>query len=253
MDITITILLLLLLLAAFCEYIDAALGMGYGTILTPILIILNFDPHQVVPSILISQAVAGLAASYFHQRCHNVNYSLKSVDLKVVALIVAAGLLATIFAALISVNADKFILGLYIGILIVLIGLILVTRLQFTFSWRKIFILGIISAFNKGLSGGGFGPIVTGGQIVSGQNERAAIGVTTLAEVAICLAAFVIYFISGDFQWRLAIPLTLGAVSMTPLAAKTTARINPKRMRLLLGILITILGGVSITKTIWAQ
>jgi len=47
------------------EVVDAAIGMGYGTILAPVLLMLGFDPFQVVPAVLISQPVGGLLASFF--------------------------------------------------------------------------------------------------------------------------------------------------------------------------------------------
>ena len=37
------------LAALFCEYIDSALGMGYGTTLTPLLLLAGFDPLEIVP------------------------------------------------------------------------------------------------------------------------------------------------------------------------------------------------------------
>jgi len=39
------------------EVVDAAMGMGYGTILTPVLLMVGFDPLQVVPAVLVSQLV----------------------------------------------------------------------------------------------------------------------------------------------------------------------------------------------------
>ncbi len=44
----------ILTIALICEIIDSSLGMLYGTILSPILIIAGFDPPVVIPSILFS-------------------------------------------------------------------------------------------------------------------------------------------------------------------------------------------------------
>lgn len=49
---------ILVVLGGFlCEFIDASMGMMYGTILSPVLIIAGFEPVLVVPSILFSQAL----------------------------------------------------------------------------------------------------------------------------------------------------------------------------------------------------
>jgi len=45
-------------------------------------------------------------------------------------------------------------------------GTIRLLRTRFNFSWKKIFGIEILSAFNKGISGGGFGPVVTSGQLM---------------------------------------------------------------------------------------
>jgi uncharacterized membrane protein YfcA len=61
-------------------------------------------------------------------------------------------------------------------------GILLLSRKKFTFSWKKIYLIGILSGFNKGLTGGGFGPVTTAGQMIGGRNGKNSIGTTTFAE-----------------------------------------------------------------------
>ena len=82
------------------------------------------------------------------------------------------GIAATILASVVATSIPKSALNTYIGVLVLVMGAILVSRISFTFSWRKILGVGAISAFNKGLSGGGFGPIVTAGQMISGREGK---------------------------------------------------------------------------------
>ncbi|GAG43524.1 unnamed protein product, partial [marine sediment metagenome] len=78
--------IILIVLGAFvCEFIDASMGMMYGTILSPVLIIAGFEPVLVVPSILLSQAIGGFIASMFHHRFRNVNLALKTINPKIIA------------------------------------------------------------------------------------------------------------------------------------------------------------------------
>jgi uncharacterized membrane protein YfcA len=49
--------LLILPLAFICEFMDSSLGMGYGTTLTPLLLLMGFEPLQVVPAVLMSECV----------------------------------------------------------------------------------------------------------------------------------------------------------------------------------------------------
>ena len=58
----------IIIIAFFCEYIDSSLGMGYGTALTPILLIMGYTPLQIVPAVLLSELITGLSAAFFHHR-----------------------------------------------------------------------------------------------------------------------------------------------------------------------------------------
>ena len=91
----------------FCEYIDSSLGMGYGTILSPILIILGFNPIVAVPAVLLSQACGGFAASVFHHQLKNVSFHPDLKYFKIVFIISGFGIFATIIAALIAINIPK--------------------------------------------------------------------------------------------------------------------------------------------------
>lgn len=276
MEVTVGMFLLLLVLAFGCEYIDSALGMGYGTILTPVLLILGFEPLVVVPSVLLSQAFGGLSASIFHHQFKNVSFKKGSEDLKIVFIICGFGIVATIFAALISIKLPKLLLETYIGSLVLVMGILILLNRTLKFSMKKMMLVGIISAFNKGISGGGFGPVVTGGQIVAGQSHRPAIGITTLAEAPICICAFFTYLIARTvqtfntpildlpfnsfikemlspklFQWQVMTALLIGSVLITPFGAFTTKFLNKQRARYITGIVITVLGIWTLIK-VWA-
>jgi len=130
------------LMAFVCEYIDSSLGMGYGTILSPVLIIMGFDPLLVVPAILFSQAMGGFIAAAFHHEFKNVDFGPQTKDSRIVYLITVFGIIATIIAVLVAVNIPKQVLKTYIGILVLIMGLLLLTRREFKFSWRKIVGIG---------------------------------------------------------------------------------------------------------------
>ena len=274
MEITVGFFLLLLGLAIFCEFVDSAFGMGYGTILSPTLLILGFDPHIAIPPILISQAFGGFLASLFHHKFQNSDLSGSSKNLRIVLLVSFAGIAATIFAAMVSLHIPKKILKTYIGSLVIMMGIILLRKQDFFFSWKKMIGIGVLSSFNKGLSGGGFGPIVTGGQIISGQDPKEAIGTTTLAEAPICIIAFFTYLIamtakefqesilkipfasftktmfSGKlFQWELILALSLGSLIVAPFGALATRRLKRKYMNPILGGMIILLGIWTLGKT----
>lgn len=274
MEITVGLFLLLFGMAFICEFIDSSLGMGYGTILSPVLIIMGFDPLVAIPALLLSQAVGGFTAAIFHHQFENADFSPGSRDLKVVLVITSLGIVSTIIAACIAMNVPKVYVKTYIGVLVLLMGILMLSNMKFNFSWKKMIGIGILSSFNKAMSGGGFGPVVTSGQIIAGQEHKGAIAATTLAEAPICTVGFFAYMIGrviqkmdvsalempvADFfatmfskeifQWELVLALLLGSVFVAPFGAFTTRIIKTKALSSALGIVIALLGLWTLWKT----
>ena len=270
--------LLIALLAFVCEYVDSTLGGGYGTILSPVLLLFGFSPMQIVPTILLSELISGLLAGFFHHLEGNVNLKPTTADifkiknmlsplgymekfrktvplhLKVALLLAACSIIGTIAAVLVAVNIPEFWLKLYIGCLVLMMGIVILVCLnrQFKFSWKKITFLGIIASFNKGMSGGGYGPVVTSGQILAGIEGKSAVGITSLSEGLTCVVGVITYIlVSKNFvDWKLAPWIIVGAVLSVPLSAKSVKIIGTKGLKLAVAILSIILGTVTIIKTL---
>lgn len=238
-------------LAFICELIDSSLGMMYGTILAPVLLIIGFNPLLAVPSILISQALGGLVAAGFHHRLGNVYFSRRSIDSKAVFIITAFGIIGVAAALSLALNIPSWVIKTYIGVLVLAMGALILSKRQFSFSWRRLSVVGLISSFNKAMSGGGFGPVVTTGHIISGIDSKSAVGITTLAEAPICIAAFIGYLLfHPGFSWNLAIALIVGAGIAATLGPHITSRFHSPRLRTAIGILALILGIWTLVKVI---
>jgi len=244
--------LLILVMAFLCEYVDSSLGMGYGTTLTPVLLIMGYQPLEIVPAILLSELISGLSAAFFHHQFKNSDFKMGSRDLRIALVMAGCSIVGTLAAVVVALNLPKFYIKLYIGIVVLSMGIIILATLnrQYRFSWRKITSLGLLAAFNKGISGGGYGPVVTSGQILSGVKSKAAIGITSLAEGLTCLVGVVTYIlISGQrVQWHLAPSLALGALLSVPLAAYTVKRLAAARLKLIVGAATLTLGIVTMGK-----
>ncbi|MBA7690032.1 hypothetical protein ES703_98551 [subsurface metagenome] len=277
-ELSLGIIVAIIVLAFFCEYMDSTLGMGYGTTLTPVLLLFGFAPMQIIPAVLLSELVSGLLAGFFHHREGNVNLKPTTADifkitnmlrplgyietfkktvplhLKVALLLSACSIVGTVVAVFVAVNIPKYWLKLYIGCLVLAMGIIILICLnkEFKFSWKKITFLGTIASFNKGMSGGGYGPIVTGGQILSGIKGKSAVGITSLAEGLTCLVGVITYIlVSGNLvDWKLAPWIIAGAVFSVPLCAKSVKIISAKKLKLAIAVLTIILGTVTILKTV---
>ena len=241
------------ILAFLLGVVDASTGMGYGTILTPILLIVGFDPLQVVPAVLVSQLAGDFLAAFFHHEFKNVNLSIGSKHFRVAVTLSLLGLIGSIIAVVIAVNLPKLLINLYIGTLFAATGLIvLATRNNdYGFSWPRLFCLGSLAAFNKGIGGGGYGPIVTAGQILSGVKPRTAIGIISLTEGITCIVAVLMYILLGrNIDWLLSIMLSIGVVFSAPLAAFIVRKIESRKLRLVIGIITLLLGLSTILRTL---
>jgi len=233
------------------EYLDSGLGMGYGTALAPILIILGYDPLKVVPAILVSQLFTDIAACISHHSMRNVNLKFNSADFKVAMLLGLVSTIGVVASVLVAVRIPKWLLTLYIGVLVLAMGIVILATIKrpVFFSWRKIAGISLLASFNKGISGGGYGPLVMGGQLISGVNSKSAVGITAFAEAFTCLIGFIVYLIKGKaIDWRLTGTLVLFATLAVPFAALTVKNIYSDRLKKLIGVFIVILGLMTILK-----
>ncbi|MBW2040119.1 MAG: sulfite exporter TauE/SafE family protein [Deltaproteobacteria bacterium] len=261
------------LFISFCaEYIDSSIGMGYGTTLTPILLLMGFSPLQIVPAILLSEFISGILAAFLHQGAGNVffdfrrddehriakalgnlGYMPRSKDSKVALVLVMCSVTGVIAAVFVALNLPVFYLKLYIGILVLTMGIIVMMKhkTKINFSWKRIMGIGILASFNKGMSGGGYGPLIVSGQILSGVDTKSSIGITALAEGATCFVGVLTYFVIGTHvDWVLAPYLVIGSLISVPLSVYTVKKMPVKEFTLIIGLAATVLGILTLVKLI---
>ena len=262
----------ILMLAFLAEYTSATLGMGYGIILTPSLLLIGFEPLEIVPAVLISQSIAGILAALMHHRAGNVlfdfrndreheivrrlgrlGYIPRSIDSKVGIVLGLCGMAGVVVAVFVAVNIPIFYLKLYIGILIMVMGIVILAKhkAQSAFSWKKIIGVGVLAAFNKGISGGGYGPLVTTGQILSGVKVKSSIAITSFAEVLTCFVGAVAYlFIGTGVDWGLTPFILVGSLVSVPFSVYTVKKMQARSFTLMIGIVTTALGLMTLLKMI---
>lgn len=233
----------LVALSAIAELVDSAIGMMYGTVLSPLLILLGFDPLITVPALVFSQAAGGFVAAIRHHNFGHANFGFRSPDFRAFLIIALPGLAAVAIGAFLAIKIDKNLLKAYIALLVFIIGLLVVLDFKSKYSWKKMGLVGFLSSFNKALSGGGYGPFVTGSQIVIGKNSKTSIGVTTLAEVPICLGAFTsYYFLNGFSDWTFLAAMTVGSIVGGLVGPHITNQSQEAKLKKAVGIIALILG-----------
>ncbi|NKN33624.1 sulfite exporter TauE/SafE family protein [Marichromatium bheemlicum] len=233
--------------ALACEYLDSSLGMGYGTTLTPLLLLAGFEPLQIVPAVLFSELVTGLTAGVMHHRDGNIDLRRDHHARRTFWLLATLSAVGAISAVLLAIRLSTQWFSLAIALIVLSMGLITLftARRQLRYRPAGILAIGSIAAFNKGLSGGGYGPLVTSGQVVSGVAPRQAVAITSMAEALTCLIGLIAYLLlKGGIDWSLALPLTAGALLSVPLATVTVRRLPEALIRGAVGVLTLTLGGL---------
>ncbi len=241
----------IMLLAFICELVDSSLGMGYGTTLTPIMLALGFEPMEIVPAVLCSEAITGVLAGVFHQEFGNVDFKRGSPDLKIAMVLTGFSVVGVLLATIVAINVPSWVIKVYIGVLVLALGLVILLnkKKEYVFSWKRISGIGFLAAFNKGISGGGYGPVVTAGQVLSGVRGRKAVGITSLAEGITSIVGFGIYFFSGvSLNSTLLISLILGAVISVPISAYIVSRLPAGKLTYIIGGISTALDGYKLVR-----
>lgn len=253
---------------------DSTLGMGYGTLGVPLLVGLGFSPHMVVPAMILGQMAEGSHTTFWHTRLGNVKWGKKkgevrsreetvsayqvpkeqagflgwknwTTDTTALVILSVGGVATAITGAVTGALLPARILTLYIAYMVIAIGLIVIIKSwrPWRFSWKGLWALGAIAAFNRGIGGGGYGPITTGGQIITGRNVRGAIGSTTLAEVFISAVALITWLIMiRVIWWEFFLIVFLLSATSSPCSALLVRKFGEKRLDLVIGAACLLIG-----------
>lgn len=243
----------LIALCFVCEFVDSSVGMGYGTTLTPVLLAMGFSPLQLIPSILFSEFLSGLVASYFHHETGNVDFGRRSRHSRVAGLLALGSIVGVGIGVSVAVRIPTSALKLTIGVIITIAGIVILLfrTLVFTYSRWKMLLLATVASFNKALSGGGYGPLMTSGQVLSGIDGRASVGITSFAEGFTCLAGVLLFLAQGErLDLDLLIPMTTGALLSIPFSTHVVGQISEMNLRMAIAILTIVLGLFTIAKVV---
>ncbi|SEH12198.1 hypothetical protein SAMN04487967_0699 [Natronorubrum sediminis] len=206
---------IVVVIAFVFEGLDSSAGMGFGTALAPLLFILGYEPLQVVPILLLSEMLTGLVAGFVHNEFDNVHFELDPSNdaTKLVALFATVGSVA-VFTSIVLVYAavelNTNLIKMYVGGVVVLMGASGLVRAKIgpSLTYRPKLLVGfaVLAGVNKGIGGGGYGPVITLGQLFSGVYEKSATAITTLSEGIVSLVGVITFFL-----------ITIHGVSIDPL------------------------------------
>lgn len=239
-------------LSFMSQYVDATLGMGYGTTLTALLVMLGFPVRQVVLAVLLQQLAAGGVASIFHHAFGNADLRPGRFHFRLAVLLGGVAIVGSFISATVAASLPEQMVDAVLGGVIVAMGafIFIARHVHLSFSWWRAGLLGLIAGANKGFMGGGFGPLIVAGQVVAGDTIRHAVAVTALAEALSCIGGVTGYLLTGaPVPWLLTGALLLGGGIASAFAAATIRSLPKAALKSIIAVMYLILGAL----TLWAS
>ncbi|WP_227380482.1 TSUP family transporter [Haladaptatus halobius] len=191
------------ILALSFELMDSAAGMGFGTALAPLLFILGYSPLAVTPVLLISETITGFVSGAVHHELKNASFSFRPLnsETKTMLLLGSVGAVASIVSIVLTyfaLSLPESYIETYVSLLVLAMGLIGLIRARIAttieYKPRRLVAFAALAGVNKGIGGGGYGPVVTLGQVLSGVYEKSATAIASLAESIVSLVGVITFF-----------------------------------------------------------
>jgi uncharacterized membrane protein YfcA len=237
------------LIGVFAQFVDGALGMGYGATATSFLLVIGVPPAVSSTGVHVAEMFTSGASAISHFKFGNINK-------KLVRNLLIPGVLGSIAGAyLLSDVIDGAVIKPFVAVyLIILAVIIIIKALKKNIIKKKTKRLGVLASFGgfmDAVGGGGWGPIVTSTLLGNGRHPRYTIGSVNAAEFAVSFASGVTFLIFGGIAgWQVIIGLILGGVIAAPFAAFLVHKIQRKPMMIAVGILIILLSLRTLSKLI---
>ena len=227
-------------IAMFFEFMDASAGMGFGTAVTPLLLVLGFDPKQIVPAVMIQQGVAGLVGAFLHREFENVEWRFRpmSETIRLWLIIAIVGCIAVTFsitAVYAYFKVAKIWIKLYVACLLLMMGIISLYqgRKERPYRPKMMFGFAALAGFNKGVGGGGYGPVVTIGGLLAGVPVKSMLAVTAISEGTVSTFAILVWLAlltSGVTIDYVLLPSLMIATVFSAVAAPYMIRVFPEKL-----------------------
>jgi len=232
--------------AFLAAIIDTSLGMCYGTVLTPFLIIYGYSPIVVVPVVLLSQLVVDIAGGATHFKVKNFTRK----DMQVAMLVAVPATLLAGIGAFANLSFPKVYTKTYIGILVTLMGIMLLYGFRLRQSKRGLTLISGVAGFNKGFMGGGFGPVVVSGQMIYNHDVRPSIAIGDIAEIPVCIVGLTVFVIFSQLTFEtifvlVCIPAVIGALIGPHITVYIGKTGHPERF---IGSIMFVLGMITLYK-----
>jgi uncharacterized membrane protein YfcA len=223
--------------------------------------LMGFNPKQIVPVVMIQLGVAGLVGAFLHREFENVEWKFRpmSETIKLWLIIAVTGCAAVAFSitAVYAVfHVTKIWIKLYVAVLLVMMGLVSLyqSKKDRPYKPKMMFGFAALAGFNKGVGGGGYGPVVTVGGLISGVPVKSMLAVTAISEGTVSTFSILVWLAlltGGVTIDYLLLPSMMLATMFTAVAAPYTTRVFPeKAWKFVVPIYCCLIAGYTFYKVI---
>ena len=236
-------LVLFALFGVVAQAVDGSLGMGFGVTSSSLLLSLGVGSALASASVHMAELVTTLISGVSHFRIGNV-------ERRLFWPLLASGVVGAVAGASSAVTFQDApsIRVVVAGILLVLGIMILVRfararqRRHAVPSPRRLLLIGFPAAFIDALGGGGWGPIATPSLLMSNVEPAKAVGTVNAVEFFVTLTISAVFLVALPvIDWRVVVPLAVGAAVTAPFAALLTKRLPTRVLGTAVGITIILL------------
>lgn len=223
------------------QYVDSSVGMGYGTITAPLLLLLGIPPVYAVPAVLLSETILCVLSGGAHHVVGNVQR-------KVASPLIIMGILGTVLGVPLAFFLPEEETSALIGIVLITVGFLSLLNVargvrMGEYSLSKIRLSGFFAGLTNGISGGGYGAITTTGLTSAGVDPHVAVGSTVLSEAAVALSGVLLYsYLLREINWGVIVALLIGGAIATPIGALTTKSAPSRKLGAFIAVVVISLG-----------
>ena len=238
---TLGVWLLVILAGAIGQFVDSAVGMGFGVLASSFMIAAGVSPAVVVATVNLAKVGNGLFSAVSHASLGNVRW-------RWVLPLAVPGIVGAVIGALVLVRLLSDMAKLAVPVLLLGMGLALLVRFgrksqaadeapveaddAAPKNWLPIAVIGFFGGAINAMTGG-YGPFTTSSLLLlRGGHPRHAIGTVNMVEFLVAGAAAVTLLAHLDakvFAWQLPVALLIGgmltALPGAYLSKKLSARV----------------------------
>jgi uncharacterized membrane protein YfcA len=231
-------LMVFIVVGFLAQLIDGALGMGYGVTSTTFLLSSGLSPAAASASVHVASVFTTLSSGLSHLRLGNV-------DKAIFRGLVIPGILGGVIGAYLLSKLPGDQIKPFVSFYLMLMGVRILWKAlrrppKVQMAIHHLFPLGVLGGFFSSLGGGGWGPIVTTTLVARGNNPRYIIGSVNLAEFFVTFFQAITFILTVRFAEysTVILGLVIGGVIAAPMAAWVCKSLSPRKLMMVVGVLI---------------